>query len=129
MLDMDRLQVMTDIAFYRKAEKKDITEGAQYYRSDYISKRMLRNLFGYTISYITILALAMLCSMDMLLNTFDLAVVINIFKVYMLYYVIGLVIFEVITFCVYYYRYNKAQRAAGLYRTMLKRLIRMQGQN
>ncbi len=129
MLDIEKLRVMTDIAFYQKAEKKDIEEGAQYYRSDYITKRMLRNLLGYTISYGAILCLAVVCSMDMLLNTFDLSVIADLFKVYVIYYLIGLVIFEIITFIAYYYRYNKAQRTVGLYRSMLKRLARMQGQN
>ena len=120
---------MTDISFYRKAQKKDIIQGAQYYRGDYITKRMLRNLIGYTICYAAILGLVLLCSMDTLLNTFDISVIVNIFKVYVVYYLIGLVIFEVITYCVYFYRYNRSQRVVSLYRAMLKRLIRMQGHN
>ena len=129
MVDIEKLRVMTDIAFYRKAQKKDIVEGAEYYRSDYITKRMLRNVVGYTICYAAILGLVLLCSMDTLLNTFDLAVIVNLMKVYVIYYLIGLVIFEVITFCTYFYRYNRAQRSVKLYRAMLKRLIRMQGQS
>jgi hypothetical protein len=129
MVNIEKLRVMTDIAFYRKAQKKDITQGSEYYRGDYIARRLLRNLVGYSICYAAILGLILLCSMDTLLNTFDLGVIIGLFKVYVIYYLIGLLIFEVITFCTYFYRYNRTQRAVNLYRSMLKRLIRMQGQN
>jgi hypothetical protein len=129
MVNIEKLRVMTDLAFYRKAQKKDITQGAEYYRGDYISRRIVRNLVGYTICYAAILGLVLLCSMDTLLNTFELNVIIDLFKVYVIYYLIGLFIFEVITFCTYFYRYNRTQRAVSLYRAMLKKLIRMQGQN
>jgi len=126
MINEERLKLMTDISLYRKSEQKQLRDAETFYRVDYVTKHMLQNLFLYTICYVCILALVLLCTLDDLLNTYELVSLVNIFIDYIMYYFIGLAIFEVITFGIYEVRYSVAEKSLRSYLSRLRRLARKQ---
>ncbi|MDD3251542.1 MAG: hypothetical protein PHV18_03180 [Lachnospiraceae bacterium] len=122
MLNEDKMKLMTGIAMFEKKEGKSIFPANRYFRSDYISSRMLRSFFSYTCCYILCVMVWILYSMERLLNAMNLDEIILAAKMAGIGYVAGLVLYLMITFFVYRRRYEYARRGMKVYVAKLKRL-------
>ena len=49
MLNEDKIKLMTSIAMFEKREGKHIAPANRFFRSDYISGRIMRSFFVYTV--------------------------------------------------------------------------------
>lgn len=76
MLNEDKIRLMTSIAMFEKHERKHIFPASRYFRSDYISGRMLRSFFAYTVCFILCAMMWVLSNMEQLLNVMELDAVI-----------------------------------------------------
>lgn len=122
MLNEDKIRLMTGIAMFEKREGKVIFPANRYFQSDYISSRMLRSFFSYTLCYILCVMLWILYSIEQLLNAMNLDELIAVAKVAGVFYVAGLILYLLITFFVYRRRYEYARRGMKVYVAKLKRL-------
>lgn len=122
MLNEDKIKLMTGIAMFEKREGKAIFPANRYFRSDYISSRMLRSFFSYTLCYILCVLVWGLYSIEKLLNAVNLDELILMAKTAALFYIAGLIVYLMITFFVYRKRYEYARRGMKVYVAKLKRL-------
>ena len=122
MLNEDKIKLMNEIAVFEKRGGKDIFPVNRYFCSDFISSRMLRAFFFYTIGYILCVVIWVLYNMERLLGTTGLDAMLVSGKEAALLYVAGLVMYQIITFLVYRKRYEYARRGMKVYVAKLKRL-------
>ena len=122
MLNEDKLKLMTSLALFEKAEDKRLTLVKRYYKSDYISKGLLRSFLGYNFCWAIGLAMMILCRLNEILAAVTLAEFTGFFAGYISWYLIGLAVYLIITFCVYYRRYTYAARGMKVYLSKMKRL-------
>lgn len=122
MLNEDKIKLMTGIAMFEKREGKNIFPVYRYFQNDYISSHMFRSFFSYTLCYILGVLIWILYHMERLLNAMNLDEVIIICRRGTLFYCVGLILYLIITFFVYYKRYEYAKRGIKVYVAKLKRL-------
>ena len=122
MLNEDKIKLMTGIALFEKREGKHIFPANRYFRSDYISGRILRSFFAYTVCFILCALMWVLYSMERLLNVMELDEVVGAAKAGAVLYVAGLVLYLIITWIVSSKRYEYARRGMRVYIAKLKRL-------
>ena len=72
MLNEDKIKLMTSIAMFEKREGKHIAPANRFFRSDYISGRIMRSFFVYTVCFILCALIWVLYSMERLLNVMEL---------------------------------------------------------
>ncbi|MCC8059933.1 MAG: hypothetical protein LIO81_03705 [Clostridiales bacterium] len=122
MLNEDKIKLMTGTAMFEKKEGKHIFPITRYFGSDYISSHMFRSFFAWTICFLLGVMVWVLCSSERLLALMDLGEYVEIGKQGLKYYLIGLVVYLLITFFVYRRRYEYARRGMKVYIAKLKRL-------
>lgn len=122
MLNEDKIKLMNEIAMFEKKGAKTIFPVNRYFRSDYISSRMLRSLFAYTVSYLLCVSIWFLYNLDQFLNALNLDTLIGYGRQAVFIYLAGLVVYELITLCVCRRRYEYAKRGMKVYLAKLKRL-------
>ena len=122
MLNEDKIRLMTSIAMFEKHERKHIFPASRYFRSDYISGRMLRSFFAYTVCFILCAMMWVLSNMEQLLNVMELDAVIAAVRTGAVLYVTGLILYLIITWFVSSRRYEYARRSMRVYIAKLKRL-------
>lgn len=122
MLNEDKMKLMTSIAMFEKREGKAIAPASRYFRSDYISSRMLRSFFFYTFSYLLCMVITVLYKLDELLSATDFTLVLQLAKKSGFLYFTGLVLYLAVTYFVYRRRYEYARRGMKVYVAKLRRL-------
>ena len=122
MLNEDKIKLMTSIAMFEKREGKHIAPANRFFRSDYISGRIMRSFFVYTVCFILCALIWVLYSMERLLNVMELDEVAGAAKAGAVLYLAGLVLYLVITWFVSSKRYEYARRGMRVYIAKLKRL-------
>ena len=110
------------IAMFEKHERTHIFPASRYFRSDYISGRMLRSFFAYTVCFILCAMMWVLSNMEQLLNVMELDAVIGTARTGAVLYVTGLILYLIITWFVSSKRYEYARRSMRVYIAKLKRL-------
>lgn len=122
MLNEDKIKLMNEIAMFEKRGKKKIFPINRYFRSDYISSRMLRSFFFYTVSYVLGLFLVGLYHMEKLLSMVNLDEIVHMGEKAALIYVVGLAGYLAITLWVSRRQYEYARRGMKVYVAKLRRL-------
>lgn len=122
MLSEEKIKLMTEIAMFEKREGKKIFPVCSSFKSDYVSRHMLRSFFCYTLCFIMFIVIWCLYSIERFLNMGDTAEMIRIARQMAVFYVAGLFVYLFITGIVYTKRYNYANRGMRVYVAKLKRL-------
>lgn len=122
MLSEEKIKIMTNLAMFEKHEGKKIVPANKYFKSDYVSGKLLRSFFSYTVSFVLCLALWILCFVDQWISTMKLDSLLDYGMQIGIIYIAGLVIYLIISFAVYARRYDDASRRRKVYLAKLKRL-------
>lgn len=122
MLNEDKIKEMIALSCMEKKNHRDLTALGKYFRSDYISKNMLRAFFVYTLIYLFLMLIAILYNMQILLDIINVFEVVKIFRNYIIFYCIGLVVFEILTFWLSHQKYGNMSRIREEYFKKLKKL-------
>lgn len=122
MLNEDKIKLMNEIAMFEKRGGKMIFPVNRYFRGDYISSRMLRALFAYTVSYLLGVMVWLLYHAEQLLSIINLDTMIVYGRSAVLFYLAGLLIYGLITFLVCRRKYEYAMRGMKVYLAKLRRL-------
>ncbi len=122
MLDVDRVEIMTKMAAYEKRQgKKDIAI-AEYFRGDYISFQVLKSALYATVGFIIAVAMYVLYDLEDFLTDFYKMDVKDFANGLLTKYAVVLVIYLLISYCVYAYRYGRAKKHLKQYTADLNEL-------
>ena len=122
MINPERIKAMHDLASFEEKCGEDIETTNDFFRGDYVTKHMLGAFFGYSISFIMVISVVILYSLEDIVNKVNYMEVFDIFKKYLVVYFAGLVAYELITLVVYEVKYSKALKNKKLYTSKLRRL-------
>lgn len=113
---------MTGIAMFEKKADKDLLLANRYFKSDYIGIHLIRSLLVYTVTCLICVGLWLLYSLEDIMDTMELESLLETAKHIGFYYVIGLILYLLITRSVFSRRYNAASKSLKSYQARLRRL-------
>ncbi|GLC79086.1 hypothetical protein [Lacrimispora brassicae] len=122
MLSEEKIKIMTSLAMFEKHEGKKVFPVNRYFKSDYISSKLLRSFFSYTLSFVLCLILWGLYDLERWMNTMELKGLTTAGMRVGMIYLLGQVIYLGISAFVYMKRYEYANRGMKVYLAKLKRL-------
>ena len=122
MLNEERIILMTKMASYEANEGKKNVKIGNYFRSDYITIQVVKSVIYATIAYAVCFALYIFYDFETFMQDIykiDLiAFAINVLK----YYGIAVVVYGLVSYVVFTYRYAKAKKSLKCYYHNLKKL-------
>ena len=122
MLSEEKIKIMTNLAMFEKKEGNRIFPVNRYFKSDYISSKLLRSFFSYTLSFLLGIVLWVLCDIEKWLNVMWIESLIELGMKVGAIYLAGLVVYLIISLCIYARRYDYASRGMKVYMAKLERL-------
>ncbi len=122
MINEDKLKLMTSIALFEQREGRRLKTARNYFRSDYISRSLLRSFIGYTLCWLMVVALSVVCRSEDFLAILNLAELESYITEYAAGYLIGLAVYMILTLIVSYRQYSHSARGLRIYLARLRRL-------
>ena len=122
MLNEDKIKLMANISMFENHQKKYISLVTRYFKSDYISRNLLRAFFGYTLCWALGFLLVILYRAEGIFASMDFAALQEQAVRYGKYYVAGLVCYLLIALIVSVRRYNRGLKEQKIYIAKLRRL-------
>lgn len=122
MLNEEKIKLMTGIAMFEKKEGKKIFPLSCYFKSDYIGRHLFRAFFGYTLCFIMGVTLWTLYHLETLLDSISVELFLSMGRRFGLIYLLGLLLYLLITALVCQKRYDYASGGMRVYIAKLKRL-------
>lgn len=129
MLNEERVILMTQMASYENGEGRENVKIGNYFRSDYIAVQVLKSIICGTIAYALGFGLYVMYNLETLLQDLYKMDLIAFAKNILIYYIILVVAYSVLTYIVCTYRYAKAKRNLKRYYHNLKKLGDLYGDN
>ncbi len=123
MLNRNKIRLMTKLAAFEKKEGKEVLQTGEYFRSDYISNRILLAELHYTLCFILVVMVGMLMQLENILLNLSLQYLRGTARLLGLAYVIGLLITGVISGTEARHHYNTAQALRDFYTEKLEQLL------
>ena len=127
MLNEERIILMTKMASYEENEGKKNVAIGNYFRGDYISMQVLKSVISGTIAYAVIFALYILYDFENFMQEIYKMDLIVFAKNVLILYGICIVVYGVIAYLVYSYRYSRARKSLKSYYNNLKKLNSLYG--
>lgn len=122
MLSEEKMKIMTNLAMFEKHEGKRLFPVSHYFKGDYVSSKLFRSFFSYTLSFALCLLLWGLYYMERWLNTMELASLKETGIKIGILYASGLAIYMIISASVYMKRYEYSKRGMKVYLAKLRKL-------
>ena len=122
MLAKERIILMTRMESYAVNEGRKNMQIGRYFRSDYISLQVLKSVMSVTIVYVLIFALYVLYYLEEFLQEIYKMDLLEFARNVLLYYGITVVVYGLISYLVYAYKYARAKKSLKDYYDHLKRL-------
>lgn len=113
---------MANASIFEKQEGKYISLVNRFFKTDYISRNLLRAFFGYTLCWVLGFLLVILYRAEEILSTMDFTVLEAQIKDYISSYIVGLLCYMAIAFVVGLLRYNHGIQSHKAYVAKLRRL-------
>ena len=125
MLNEERIKLMTKMACYEADEGRKNVAIGNYFRGDYIGLQVIKSIIGATIAYVILFAMFILYDFeDFMANIYKMDLL-GFAKSVITYYLIFTVVYALIAYGVYTYRYIKARKSLKIYYNNLKKLAYM----
>lgn len=125
MVNEERVILMTRMASYEAGEGKKNIKIGDYFRADYLAKQLLKSLIFSTISFVIGLGLYVLYNFDFLLENIYKIDLLALGKKFLTGYIVLVVVYGLITYIVYAFRYRNARKNLKTYYGNLKKLSSM----
>lgn len=122
MLNEEKIRLMTELAVLEKKNGAQLKQASGYFKSDFISRFLIRNFVSYTICCAVLFCIWVVFHMDLFLSTIEIEQLIRLSRGGILLYAAGLVLYLLLTWWVYGKRYATASRVNRLYTAKLKHL-------
>lgn len=124
MLNENKVKMMTKMAIFEKNNKRDLQLHIKYFKSDYVTLGILKSIIAATFAYVLLAAAYVLLKMEDVISNINNLDYAAIGSKAVLYYVIFIVVYAIISFFVYAIKYEKAKDDVNKYNTRLLRLER-----
>lgn len=124
LLNENKIKMMTKMAIYEKNQGRRMIKTAKYYKGDYVALGVLKGTIATTIAYIIVLMMVIICNVEKIVANIDSIDYLQIGKTAVLYYVIALIVFSVISGIVCAYQYEKSRGGLKTYFSRLNKLER-----
>lgn len=122
MLNEERIKLMTKMACYEANEgKKNVAIGS-YFRGDYIGLQVIKSVISATIAFVIIFAMYIFYDFEVFMADIYKMDLLAFGKSVIIDYLIFMVIYALISYGVYTYRYAKARKSLKVYYNNLKKL-------
>lgn len=122
MLNEERIILMTKMESYEENEGKKNVAIGNYFRGDYISMQVLKSVISATIAFAAVFALYIFYDFENFMQDIYKMDLISFAKNVLITYGVFVVIYGVISYLVYSYRYSKARKSLKSYYGNLKKL-------
>ena len=113
---------MTKMAAYEEKEGKVYMSIGSYFRSDYMGMQVIRSVISATFAFLIICGFYVYYHLESLMQDIYKLDVWTLGKQVLLYYIIFVAAYALITYIVYSFRYSKAKRSLKRYYRHLKQL-------
>lgn len=113
---------MTRMAAYEENEGKKYMSIGSYFRSDYMGLQVIKSVICSTLAFLIIVGLYVYYHFETLMQDIYKMDLMKVGKDLLLYYVIFVAAYGLITYIVYSYRYSRAKRSLKRYYRHLKQL-------
>jgi hypothetical protein len=122
MLSQERIKLMTKMAAYEENEGKKYMSIGSYFRSDYMGLQIIRAVISATLAFLLICAFYLYYHFESFMQDIYKKDLLALGRQLLLYYVIFVAAYALITYIVYSFRYSKAKRSLKRYYHHLKQL-------
>lgn len=122
MLDEKKVALMTKMALYEQGEGKKSLPMSKYYRSDYLSLRLINSTIVVTIAYAMIIGLGILVNFEQILEELVSLDLLKIGKHMLISYIAVVAVNAVMTYFIYGHRFKKYRKGLNEYNGNLKKL-------
>ncbi len=127
MLDKDKIILMTRMASYEATEGKKMIPIAGYFRSDYVGFNIIKSAVSVTLAFIVIVSVYLVCNADKFISEFYEANFMDVVSRFINIYGFVLIIYILVSYIVYSFKYTAARKSVRIYQKALKKLISMYG--
>lgn len=127
MLDKDKIILMTRMASYEATEGKKMIPIAEYFRSDYVGFNIIKSAVSVTLAFIVIVSVYLVCNADKFISEFYEANFMDVVSRFINIYGFVLIIYVLVSYIVYSFKYTAARKSVRIYQKALKKLISMYG--
>ena len=122
MLNEDRIKLMTKMASYEANEgKKNVSIGS-YFRGDYIGLQVIRSIVSGTVGFLIVFAMFIFYDLETFMADIYKMDLLQFGKNVIIAYLVFVIVYALISYGVYMYRYTKAKRSLKMYYNNLKKL-------
>lgn len=122
MLNEEKIRLMTKAASYEAHKGKKAVSVNNFFRGDYISINLIWSIICYTITYGLCLGLWALYRLEYLMANIHKMDLMAFGKKLVMIYVVGLVVYVIISYFYYSWRYKKNRKSLSGYYQLLKRI-------
>jgi len=125
MINEERVKQLYKIAIYEQNEEKEHRQTGLYYRSDYISKEVVKSFFFGSIAYVIMALLWVMSNWDLVMHQINTLEIIDTVIVMLVGYVLFLIVYLFATALVYYFRYKHSKKKLDEYVGDMKKAYNM----
>ena len=125
MLNEERIKLMTKMACYEADEGKKNVAIGNYFRGDYIGLQVIKSVISATIAYVLVFAMYILYDFEVFMADIYKMDLFAFAKSVIIYYLVFVAAYAVVSYGVYTYRYSRARRSLKTYYNNLKKLAYM----
>ncbi|MCM1039931.1 MAG: hypothetical protein NC434_11475 [Ruminococcus sp.] len=125
MLNEERVILMTKLASYEANEGKRNVAIGSYFRSDYIGWQILKSIISATIAFVVVFAMYIFYDFEVFMMDIYKMDLLEFGKSVLKNYIGAVLIYSLISYAVYAYRYSRARKSLKLYHLNLRKLSGM----
>jgi len=122
MLSKEKIRIMAALSVYEKNGGSEELKIAEHYRYDYVMTQLFSSFIRYTVCFGICLVLYLVVNSNDFFYNINAGGFIRTVRTFGLYYLIGLLVYCLISFVVYTVRHRNAVRNTELYAKGLKKL-------
>lgn len=122
MLSEERVILMTKMASYEEHEGRKNMKIGNYFRSDYIAIQVLKSILCATLAFLLIFAMFIVYDFEVFMQDIYKMDLVSFARTVLMYYGITVLLYGVVSYGIYSYRYSKAIKSLKLYYQNLKKL-------
>lgn len=123
MINRDKVRLMTALARY-KSRNEEIFNINKYFDYDYIIWHLMQSALRYTVGMLLIFTMIILLDADIIFYNVNLSGIMGALRGYVIIYLVGLILYMMLSAYIYRRKYKKAQRGMLYFNSMLKRLAK-----
>ena len=122
MLNEDKIKLMTELALFEKKHASQMKTVNQYFKSDYISRSLIRGFVSYTLCSILLFGMWILFNVEVVLSSIGMDELKGLAFRGGALYLGGLFLYVMLTIIIYGDRYDYEEKMNRIYLVKLKHL-------